>query len=48
MRCPICDKPLEGPQTDPRDGRIVPCEECQEIIEDALSEFEEMEDSEDV
>ena len=40
-RCHICDNKLDIVETDERDGRIKPCENCQTEIDDAVYEMDE-------
>lgn len=40
MRCYICDTPLEDPKFDRRDGKVRPCSSCEDVIDDALADFE--------
>lgn len=40
MRCYICDTYIEDPKIDPRDGKVMPCNDCLSEIDEALSDFD--------
>jgi len=40
MRCYICDQELTKIQLD-KDLKTLPCEDCQEVIDETVSEFED-------
>ena len=46
MRCSICDTILDTVQLDRYDN-IKPCTDCQTVIKDTLSEFDEVESVEE-
>ena len=40
MRCHICNSPLSSIQFDHRDGIILPCGTCEEIIHDTFMKMD--------
>lgn len=41
MRCHICDNILDVVVIDTRTGKIAPCHECQDVIDETVFEWEE-------
>lgn len=40
-RCYICDVELDEPKIDHRDGKVRPCSDCEQVIDEAVQEFGE-------